>query len=197
MWLLKTKRMPMKNKIIIGIIIFIGVIASVSAISSWFAGRFTFPVSQTEYIKIPEIKTVVKIKHVEVPGPERIITIEKEVVVEKLKLPDWIKTDINKQVIATAEIAPYEGKTNAAAIMDTKTGQSEIIAKQMPLSLFGFENKKELGVRIGYSTDEWNTRSTVFGRWQFMRIGAMHLGVYGEANSRGEGVGQLELTYRF
>jgi hypothetical protein len=187
--------MKLKIKIILGIVIFVLVLAGISAVYNWYKPKP--PVSQIEYIKVPEIKTVVKIKRVEVPGPERIITIEKEVVVEKLKLPDWIKNDVNKQIIATAEIAAYEGKTNAAAILDTKTGASEIVAKQVPLSLFGFENKKELGIRVGYSTDEWQMRSTVYGRWSFARIGNVRLGIYGEANSRGEGIGQLELNYKF
>ena len=189
--------MTLKTKIIIGIITLVCVLAVSSSVYNWYSGIWKPPVSSSTYLPAPQIKVVTKIKRVEVPGPERITTIEKEVVVEKLKLPDWIKNDVNKQVIATAEIAPYEGKTNAAAILDTKTGQSEIIAKQVPLSLFGFENKKELGVRVGYSTDEWEMRSTVFGRWQFARIGNVHLGIYGEANSRGEGVGQLELTYKW
>jgi hypothetical protein len=85
------------------------------------------------------------------PVAAHIITVEKEVVVEKLKLPDWIKTDENKQVVATAEIVAYKGKTDAVAILDTKTGASEIVAKQVPLPLVGFENDKELGLRAGVS----------------------------------------------
>jgi hypothetical protein len=187
----------MKAKVIIGIVILIGVLAVISAVSNWYGGQHQPAVSQCEYIKQPEPKIITKIKRVEVPGPERIVTIEKQVVVEKLKLPDWVKNDANKQVIAVVEIAPYEGKTNAAAIMDTKTGTSEIIAKQVPLSLFGLENKKELGIRAGYTTDEWKTRSTVYGRWDFLRVGNAHLGFYGEANSRGEGIAQIEINYRF
>lgn len=184
-----------KTNIIIGILLFVGIMAAWSSVHNWYAAQNAVPVNT--WTKPPEPKEVIKIKRIEVPGPERIVTIEKQVVVEKLKLPDWIKTDVNKQVIATAEIVPYEGKTNAAAILDMKTGQSEIIAKQVPLSLFGLENKKEIGVRVGYSTDEWKTRSTVYGRWSFARIGAMHMGIYGEANSSGAGIGQIEVSYKF
>ena len=184
-----------KNKIIFYIVVFVALLAAASALSNWYAAQI--PATQTEYINVPQIKEVTKIKRVEVPGPERIVTIEKEVVVEKLKLPDWIKDDANKQVIATAEIAPYEGKTNAAALLDTKTGESQIIAKQAPLSFFAFENKKELGVRAGYTTDDFKTQATVFGRWQFFRVGNARLGIYGEANSEGNGIAQFELTYRF
>lgn len=136
--------------IVAGIYGLIITLAFVSAIWAWYGEHNKPPISNTVYVPVKEIKEVEKIKRVEIPGPERVVTIEKQVVVEKLKLPDWIKTDANKQVIATAEIEPFEGKTNAAAILDTKTGASEIIAKQIPLSFAAFENKKELGVRAGY-----------------------------------------------
>jgi len=189
--------MTLKGKIIMACVIALLIIAAGSAIYAWYAEWSKPRASRIEYVKVPEIKEVIKIKRVSVPGPERIITIEKEVIVEKLKLPDWVKTDANKQVIATAEIQPHDGITNAAAIMDMKTGASEIIAKQLPPAFMAFENKKELGMRVGYSTDEWSMRSTVYGRWSFARIGKVHLGLYAEANSRGEGIGQIDLSYRF
>jgi hypothetical protein len=189
--------MTTTKKIISGIIALVIVLAVASSVYNWYADQNKPAVSQCAYIPAPQPKIITKIKRVEVPGPERIITIEKEVVVDKLNLPDWVKTDANKQVIAVAEIQPYEGKTNAAAILDTKTGASEIIAKQIPLSFFGFENKKEIGIRAGYTTDGFAPRSTVFGRWQFLRVGNVHLGIYGEGNSGGEAVGQIELNYKF
>jgi len=154
------------------------------------------PTSTTQYIKVPEIKEVVKIQRVLVPGPKEIVTIEKKVIQEKLKLPDWF-LDQTEQAIATAVIAPYEGDTNVVATLNTETGAGNIIARQEKLSLFAFENTKEAGVRVGVTSDKLNNVSTVFGRWQFLRIGSTHLGLYGEANSGGEGVAQIELIYRF
>jgi hypothetical protein len=173
----------------------ITLIATTSAVVAWYKLQNTPVVSRTEYVKVPEIQTVTKIKEVKVPGPTQIVTIEKEVVVEKLKLPDWIK-DENKQVIATAEIQPYAGKTNAVAIIDTKTGQSEIIAKQVPLPLFGLENDKEIGIRAGINS-MGQPETGVYARWSFFRVGHLHLGAYGEANSRGDAKAQVEIGYRF
>jgi hypothetical protein len=184
----------MKIRIIMGALIVLTLIACGSAVYFWYHKP---PVSsQVEYVKVPEIKTVTKIQKVFVPGPGSILTVEKQVVVEKLSLPDWIKQDENKQVIATAEIAPYEGKTNAVAIMDTKTGVSEIIAKQIPLSLFGFENKKEIGIRAGVDL-KGEPLTSIYGRWDFLRIGNARIGVYGEANSKGDASAQMEVGYRF
>ena len=58
------------------------------------------PVNQ--WTPAPEIKEVVKIQKVYVKGPERIVTIEKEKIVEKFKLPDEIAKNPDEQVIATA-----------------------------------------------------------------------------------------------
>jgi hypothetical protein len=139
----------------------------------------------------------VKIKKINVPGPKEILTIEKEKIVEKLRLPNWFAQNADEQVIATAEIPPYEGITDTVATLNTKTGVGNIIAKQRPLSLLAFENKKELGARAGYTTDEFKQLITVFGRWQFFRLGNFHAGLYGEGNSEGEAIGQIELNYRW
>lgn len=171
-------------------------ILTISAVLySWYAEP-TAPTSTVQYIKVPEIKEVTKIQRVTVPGPEKIITIEKKVLVEKIKLPDWFLAE-TEQAIATAVIAPYEGQTNVIATLNTDTGTGNIIAKQEKLPLFAFEDNKEAGVRVGYTSDKFNNISTVFGRWQFLRVGSTHLGLYGEVNSGGEGVAQLELIYRF
>ena len=171
-------------------------LALISAIWAWYGERNKPPVSQTVYIPTEQIKEVVKIKRVEVPGPEKIVTIEKKVLVEKIKLPDWF-LDETEQAIATGVIQPYDGKTNVIATLNTETGIGNIIAKQEPLPFMQFENKKEAGVRVGYTTDGAKAHSTIYGRWNFLRVGNVHLGLYGEANSEGAGIAQVDLSYRF
>ncbi len=185
----------MKQNIIIGVLTAALLLAVSSAVYFWFADRFKPVVSQIEYIKVPEVKTVTKIERVTIPGPERIVTIEKPVIVDKLKLPDWVKS-ADKQVIATAEIAPHEGKTNAIAVLDVKTGISEIIAKQEPLPFLAFTRDKEVYVRAGYDTS-LSVQGTVGGRWRFTRIGAIRVGFFAEASNRsgGEAVGGIEVSY--
>jgi len=186
----------MKNKLLIGMAI-VTVIAVISAVVGWYrVQNQPAPVSRIEYVKVPEIKTVTKIKEVKVPGPTQIVTIEKPVVVEKLKLPDWIKENEDLQVIATAEVPSYKGKTNTVAIIDTKTGKSEIVAKQVPLPFIDFINEKEVGIRAGYNTKA-QIETTAYGKWDFLRIGSAHVGLYGEANSTGDAKVQLQIGYRF
>ena len=187
--------MALIHKIIMGILALITCIAVVSATAMWYRGGKT-TLTTTQYTVPPQIKVVEKIKRVNVPGPVQIVTVEKQVVVEKLKLPAWISGDVNEQVIATAEIPPYAGKTNAAAILNTSTGKGDIVAKQVPLPLFGFESVKEIGIRGGID-EKAELEGDVYGRWDFLRVGNVHVGAYVEGNTRGEGKAMVSAGYKW
>jgi hypothetical protein len=180
-------------KVIIGILSVLLIIATASAVYHWYTKTTG---STTTYVKVPEIKEVIKIKRVTIPGPERIVTIEKATIVDKLKLPDWIKTDADQQAIATAVIEPYKGNTNAIGLLNTKTGVGQIVAKQEPLSLFGFANDREIGVRAGYSSKN-KQEADVYGRYDFARVGNVYIGVYGEANTAGDGKAMVSTSYKW
>ena len=181
------------------LIILCCVLAIACASLAYFHFKTPVAVNAEVYTPAPEIKEVVKIKRVEVPGPEKIITIEKEKVVERLKLPDDIGKNPDKQIIATAVVEPYEGKTNAVAVMDTRTGEGSISVKQEDPPLFAFQNKKEIGGRFGYVTDESGVKQVVdaYGRWTVLRVWRVHVGIYGEVNSRPEGKTAVDISYRW
>ena len=175
----------------------LAVLAITAAIVSWYRAEHPPVTSKTEYVNVPQIKTVTTIKRIPVTV-EKVITIEKQVVVEKLKLPEQIAKDVNKQVTATGEVAPYEGKTNVVAVIDVKSGESQIVAKQVPMSFFDFESKKEIGVRYGYgSASKVNMEADIYGRWDFVRVGNVHVGVYGEVNTNGDGKAMISAGYRW
>ncbi|MFA5724472.1 MAG: hypothetical protein WC979_09530 [Candidatus Pacearchaeota archaeon] len=197
--------MSLKNKGILSLIAFLLLIVTSSAIYAWYKERNKPPVSTTEYIKVPEIKEVVKIQRVEVPGPERVVTVEKLKVVEKLKLPEWFAKDKDEQAIATGVAQPYEGETNVVATLNTKTGVGGLIMKQEPLSLVGFINEKELYGKVGYTSNR-EIETVVGGRWLFARVGKIKFGAYAESgirfetdenenNFNGQAVAGLMITY--
>jgi len=68
-----------KLKITVSILAGILLLVIASVIYAWFK-KPAF-LTTTEYVKVPEIKEVVKVKRVNVPGPKEIVTIEKPVVV--------------------------------------------------------------------------------------------------------------------
>ena len=176
---MKWSDLTLTLKIGIPFLIILGLLMAVSSVKGWFASQNQMPVNT--WIQMPEPTIVTKIKRVEVKSPPIIVTLEKQVAVEKLKLPDWIKNDIDKQVIADADIPSYNGVTNAAAILDTKTGVGSIIQKRMPLPFFAFENKVRIGGLFGFSTRDNELIGQAFVSWGFLRIGSIHPMLYGEA----------------
>jgi hypothetical protein len=175
------KSISLKIKIIAGAVAGVLLLALMSATYAWYAEKNKPPASKVEYIKVPEIKEVIKIKRVEVPI-EKIVTIEKQVLVEKIKMPDWFKTDTNKQAIATAVIPSYEGNSNAIAVIDTSNGIGEIVVKQEELSFAGFTNAKQIYGKVGYSTNQ-ETQVIVGADWRFARVGKIKVGVFGEGRA--------------
>lgn len=185
----------LKWKIIIGLLAVLTLLAALSSVWFWYKGQKP-TITPGNYAQAPEVKEVIKIKRVEVPGPERIVTVEKEVVVERLSLPAWVRDNPAEQTIATAQIAPYRGTTSAVAVLNTETGRSQIIAKQDPLPLLAFVNDREIGVRAGLNL-KGEPETTLYGRYDFVRIGRAHVGVYGEAASTGQAKAQLSIGFKF
>lgn len=159
-------------------------------------GQHQKPITEVKYITQEKIRTVERIKTVKVQGPKEIVTIEKEKVVNKLELPDWVKTDAAKQVIATAQIQPYDGYTDTVAVLDVKTGESEIIAKQVPHTTFGFEKTKVIGVRAGAHINS-DSNVEIYGQYNFFRVGKAHMAAYGELDTEGDAKIMLGIEYRW
>lgn len=188
--------MQTKTKIIIGVVGVFAVIALLSMLSAWYKPATT--VTQATFEKPPEMKPAKKIKTAAIPV-RQIIALDKKEASEKLKLPEEIAKDDTKQITATAEIPPYEGKTDIIAIFNTATQATQINAKQQRLSFFALENKKAIGGRLGYVFgDRIGTEGEVYGRWDFLRVEHAHVGFYGDFNPQAAtGRLMINLEYRW
>jgi hypothetical protein len=183
-----------KTKVIIGTVVILALLAGVVALKGWYA---ELPKLTAQWTTAPEMKTATKIQKNKV-AVKGIVVLDKKTAAKKLKLPASIAKDDNKQITATAEIPEYEGKTGVVAILDKSKENIEIIAKRQPLSLFGFTNKRAIGMRYGFNTvASTNTAAEIYGRWDFLRIGSAHVGLYGEATSTGDGKAMLNVEYRW
>ena len=80
------KGLSLKEQLIGSGIIFLLLLAFISATVAWYKEAHKTPVSKTEYINIPVVKEVAKIKTVTVPGPEKIVTVEIIIVTNILKI---------------------------------------------------------------------------------------------------------------
>ena len=134
-----------------------------------------------QFTPAPPIPAAAAVKVVKVPGPTQIVVQEKAVVVHDLKLPDEVAKDPDKQVAATAQVKEKDGeKTDAIAVIETKTGATEIETKQ-ERPFFSFLNEKEIGIRAGVGLEGY--QGDVFARWTIARVGSVHLSLYGEATA--------------
>ncbi len=189
--------MPRLKQIGFYALVAVVVLMAVAMLKGWYEKPAT--VTPVQFTPAQPIKETVKIKTVKVPGPKEIVTVEKPIIVEKLKLPDEIAKDPAKQITATAEVPPYEGETHAIAITDTQSGQSHIELKQEPLPLFSFKNDKEIGIRGGVGINGYS--GDLYGRWTFARVGKFHIAAYGEMSGnqalRPDAKAMLEISYRW
>jgi hypothetical protein len=167
-----------------------------AAISGWY--KPANEIVTTVYLKPKEEKVVTKIKRVDVPGPQTVITIEKEVIVEKLKLPDWFAKDKNEQPIANADLMPTRAGYSVVGTINTQTGEGGIIAKEKEQPFIGLPNEKEIGIRYGLSTQgATGSEANVYGKWNFLRVGNVHVGTYGEINSDPDAKVMIDASYKF
>jgi len=170
------------------------ILAIASMVYNWYRPPNT--VTTQQYVPVPQIKQVEKLRTVEVPV-EKVVVVEKEKLVEVVKyLPAEIKNDPNKQVTASASLGSTRTGYDVLATIDTKTGVSGIVAKEKPLPLLGFPSDVEAGIRYGLSSQQGQGGS-VYGRYRFLRVGNAHLGAYGEASTTPEAKVMLDLSYRF
>lgn len=171
--------LTLKVKLVGGVIIFVLFVALLGSIYGWYR-EMNKPVTSTvRYVDVEKIKEVEKIKKVNVPGPKEIITIEKKVLVEKEKLPDWFVSDKNEQAIATGVVPPYKGDTNVIATLNTETGKGNLVTRQVPLSFLRFENERQFYGKIGYSTNS-EIQVTLGGQYKFAGIGNIDVGLFVE-----------------
>jgi hypothetical protein len=188
----------MKQRILIGLLCLIAALAVCSAVYAWFfKGVDVKPSAQYQDAKIDSKaakvdKQEIVIKHVHV--------YEKEKISKTLDLPKEIAQDPKQQVTAAVDIQQSERKQSAVSILDTENGEEKIIVKEKPYPLIEFQDKKELGVRYGITTD--GQAADVFGRWSFLRIKGVNVSIYGEVTTQTTGVNakakaMLETSYRW
>jgi len=107
----------------------------------------------------------------------------KKLAVNKMKLPAAIADDPAKQVTATAALKPSPGGYTVAAVIDTDTGATDLVAKEKPRPLLGFGGTSEVGA-IGGITNRGDS-ALVFVRQDLIRVGNVNLFAVGGAGVMG------------
>ncbi len=127
----------------------------------------------------------------------KVVVVKKESVKD---VPEAVRADKSKQLLASGEVEPYRGTTDVWAALDINSGITTIQAKRRPLPFFAFMNDKEMGVRYGVSFGDsvyTGPSYEMYGRWTFLRVGAVHFAGYAEANQSSTAQMMLEISYRW
>jgi hypothetical protein len=143
--------------------------------------------STTEFAAVKPISEVKNVSRVVVQVPKGIKVYQKQELAKKVNIPKEIIASPTKEVIATGDIPASDYGTEALAITDTATGDSEIIAKAKPRPLFSLEKHGAVGVRAGVSTRDGYT-GEAYVRQDLFQIGGVYVSAYGavEGNASGK-----------
>lgn len=95
----------------------------------------------------PIVRTIERVRRVVVPGPPRIVYLDKPRLAAALRFPELAETSDN--VLAVATIPPSSGNTTAAALLNQE-GETRLIYRREPPSFLAV--KREMGVRAGLVT---------------------------------------------
>lgn len=93
-------------------------------------------------------KVIEKIRVVKVPGPERIVYLDKKEVATRLEMPELHRIPDN--VLSVGKVAPSEGEVTVVSTLSPE-GEGKILLRQEPRKFFQLQ--KEFGVRAGIGTD--------------------------------------------
>ncbi len=163
------------------------IIAALALAAALYSWQRPAPAPQKEYVTV-EVPKEIRVISKQTVTVTQVQVIDKERLVKVREFPAWVRDDAALQVTAVGVVEPYKGRTEIASTLNTKTGESVLVSKRLPLPFLEFMNEKELGFRYGTETD-------VFGRWTFLRVGSFHLAGYGQAGK--SAMAQLELSYRW
>lgn len=110
-----------------------------------------------------------------------IKVINKKKLATKVILPPEVVNDEKKEVVATADVKPSKGGSEVVAVIDKETGNTELMIKEKPVPLFGFQNEFKIGVGYGISTS--GQSAAIYGEYIPFRIGKVTVGTRAEVNT--------------
>jgi hypothetical protein len=134
----------------------------------------------------PEIKVEYR------EGPERIVYLNRPELERKDLLPESVKRDKDKEVTAVTTVPEHDGDTTVIAVIDTDTGETTLETRRERPSFFELSNIKTIGLRY-----DINRRGTLYGSYEFLRAGKLHMEVYAEINSENRAYAGIGVKYKF
>lgn len=176
-------------------VVAIAVVAAVIALGIYTWRNRPEPLTQQAYTALPPERQVADVPRVTVPVAA-VQAYDKTKLVKQLPAMAHELAPANRQAIANARIPATRGGASAVAVLDTTSGESRIVVKEIPPPLVEFEGDGALGLRYGINSD-LAKEGTLYGRLNILRVGNVHLGAYAELNTDAEAKAQASIEYRW
>jgi hypothetical protein len=102
------------------------------------------------------------------------------------------------QATATAELPASNNGFDVVNIFNTKTGNSDLVAKEKTSPWFEFRNEYGLGLRygVGLGNGQPLHTGTFYGFWEFLRIKDVYATGYGEVTTDAVSKAQIDMQWR-
>ena len=126
------------------------------------------------------------VTHTSVTGASvEAIVIYKDKAKKALGLPETVKADPDKHVVASTQVKSSERPTTVSAVYDSKLGNVDMYLRQDPYPWFGSDKKWLIGGFYGYSDDSGDAVGELLGMYDLFQIKALHIGPMGHIDTDG------------
>lgn len=179
------------------VILAVGVVVAATIAAAGLHSCYTRPAplqSGTYTEAMPERKAA-DIPRAAVPV-KQVQAYDKAAIKKKLPLLAPELEPTSRQVIANADIPATRGGASAVTVLDTDTGESRILVREKAPPLVEFVNEGAVGLRYGIN-EELKKEGTLYGRWNVLRVGRVHVGAYADVTTDSEATAQVSMEYRW
>lgn len=170
-------------------------------------------VNTTTFRRMKEIRTVKNVQRVYIPCPEKgLVVLDHAEAAKRLGMPELQvystpSTESIRSTGATPAPSPVEVLSTAAlpqtdnghqvvAVLDTDTGVTTMVAKEVQAPWFRFTNKGAAGLRYGLN-QRLEYAGTAYGRWDFLRVKDVYFSLNADLETGGDAHLQAGAEYRW
>lgn len=111
------------------------------------------------------------------------VIVYRDAVEKKLGLPDIVKRDPDKHVVASSRVAPSDYPRTMTAVYDDRSGGVDMFLRQDPLPWLAFNRRGALGVAYGVKNNADGFVTRIYGRMDLIQIKRLNAGLLGDVDN--------------
>ena len=125
------------------------------------------------------------------------VLVYRDKVEAKLGLPETVKRDPDKHVVASSNVPPSDYPHTMTAVYDSGTGGVDMFLRRDRLPWVAFNQKGSIGVSYGVKNSTTGSVSRLYGRFDLIQIKRLHAGILGDVDTDGDKYGGAFAEYRW